>query len=564
MDKYYKDEDLDFGQDESWDNSTDAYDLPPGTDSIHNWDYFEPEDEAPDRQFDFGNRQADRYDDSLPEQLRALLDMIRDQPWQITMAKSFYEQAMFMQDYEDDAEIVGFMNYFPTYRNMTLNQLRSYFTIRKQLRLAKAPDVSLSYLFVYVYETLMRIGVNTAEEGYEILCALNDAYRETEPKLSRYLTPWIRDFVVYNNLSEHFPKVFAKEQEQDKVVEVLDNYATCEPQLLFDTICELSKYDLRQAALYKKYPGETTADTVLVLRKLLLSIEKGSHHHLRSLYRGKHVSRSCSMFSNAVFYDPKPVRNVVINVSPAHRFVCRGGMWTRDEYVGADLSFKKKLGAILRETDRQLREMLGFKPKLSPSKASNSDDYRSLIEPVLSFWQTEERKRRAAEEAEKRRISIDYSKLGRIRNDADVVQGKLLDGMAIEEEASAALAPEDKSPDLHHVDAGSTRTNKPSNESSGAQTDMKVSPAAESQTTKTDTNAESREHHFLRIFLSDGDWKQYLRDIHTPEGVMVENINNEMTDTLGDIVLEDNGDGLQLIEDYREEVEMMLKKHYEK
>lgn len=531
---YYTDEDLDFGQDESWDNSSDAdtYDLPPGTDSIHNWDYFGPEDEEPDRQLDFGNRQADRYDDSLPEQLRALLDMIREQPWQITMAKSFYEQALFMQDYEDDAEIVGFMNYFPTYRNMTLNQLRSYFTIRKQLRLGKAPDVSLSYLFVYVYETLMRIGVNTAEEGYEILCSLNDAYRESEPKLSRYLTPWIRDYVVYNNLSKHFPEVFAKEQEQDKVVEALDNYAKCDPQLLSDTICDLSKYDLRQAALYKKYPVETMTATVLVLRKLLLSIEKESRHHLRSIYRGKHVSRSSSMFSNAVFYDPKPVRNVVINVSPAHRFVCRGGMWSHDEYVGADLSFKKRLGAILRETDRQLREMLGFKPKLSPTIACN--EYRSLIEPVLVSWQDEEQKRRAAEEAEKRRVSIDYSQLGRIRNDADVVQDKLLDGVALEEEAPAALAPEALAP--------------------------KVKPTVRIN----DDNTESREHHFLRLFLSGDDWKQYLRDIHTPEGVMVENINNEMMDTLGDIVLEDNGDGLHLIEDYREEIETMLKKLDEK
>lgn len=39
---------------------------------------------------------------------------------------------------------------------------------------------------------------------------------------------------------------------------------------------------------------------------------------------------------------------------------------------------------------------------------------------------------------------------------------------------------------------------------------------------------------------------------------MVENINNEMMDAIGDIVLEDNGDGLHLIEDYRKEVEEML------
>ena len=534
MDRYYTDEDLDFGQDDGWSNDFDeeSYNLPPGTDSVHNWDYFEPEDDEPEQRFDFGNRQADRYDDRLPAEISALLKMIWKQPWQITAAKSFYEQALFMQDYEDDAEIVGYMGYFPTYRYMTIAQLRSYFTIRKQLRLGKAPDVSLSYLFVYVYETLMRIGVNTAEEGYEILCALNDAYRESEPKLSRYLTPWIRDYVVYNNLSGHFSDVFAKEQEQDRIADVLADYAKCDPQLLFDTICSLSKYDPRHAALFKKFPKETTEAMVQVLRALLPKIEKESHHHLRTLFTGKRVSRSCTMFDNAVFYDPKPVRNVEIAVSPAHRFICRGGLWSYDDYVGIDSRLGKNLCAILRESDRQLREMLGVKPTLPPSKVG--EEYCSLIAPILASWQTEEQQRRAAEEAEKRRISIDYSKLGRIRNDAEVVQDKLLDGVAIEEE----------SPEITRPSGGRAATG------AAPATNTNAIP----NTTKNNVLSESREHHFLRLFLAGGDWKQYLRDIHVPEGVMVENINNEMMDIVGDIVLEDNGDGLHIIEDYKEEV----------
>ena len=548
MDRYYTDEDLDFGQDDSWSNDFDdgSYGLPPGTDSVHNWDYFEPEDDDPKQQFDFGNRQADRYDDGLPEQLRALLEMIRKQPWQITAAKSFYEQALFMQDYEDDVEIVKYMNYFPTYRDMTIHQLRSYFTIRKQLRLGKAPDVSLSYLFVYVYETLMRIGVNTAEEGYEILCALKEAYSESEPKFSRYLTPWIRDYVVYNNLSEHFSEVFAKEQEQDKIADVLADYAKCDPQLLFDTICPLSKYDPRTAALYKKFPKETTEAMVRVLRAILPTIEKESRHRIRTMFAGKRVSRSCTMFANAVFYDPKPVRNVEIAVSPAHRFICRGGLWSHDDYVGADLSLKKKLGAVLRETDRQLREMLGVKPKLPLLKTG--EEYSSLIKPVLASWQAEEQKRRAAEEAEKRRISIDYSKLGRIRNDAEVVQDKLLEGVAIEEESPALQG----RPLWPSAMAGQINASEITR-SSEVRTATGAAPA-----TDTNTSSDSREHHFLRLFLSGGDWKQYLRDIHVPEGVMVENINNEMMDFVGDIVLENNGDGLQLIEDYREDILNLL------
>lgn len=58
--------------------------------------------------------------------------------------------------------------------------------------------------------------------------------------------------------------------------------------------------------------------------------------------------------------------------------------------------------------------------------------------------------------------------------------------------------------------------------------------------------------------LTGGDWRQYLRSIHVPEGVMVENINNEMVDKIGDIVIEDNGDGIQLIDDYREDIERII------
>ena len=64
---------------------------------------------------------------------------------------------------------------------------------------------------------------------------------------------------------------------------------------------------------------------------------------------------------------------------------------------------------------------------------------------------------------------------------------------------------------------------------------------------------------FLRLFLSGGDWRSFLRDHHIPEGVMVEQINDKAMDSIGDIVLEDDGNGLKLIEDYREDVEQWLK-----
>lgn len=539
-DSFYTDEDLDFSQ-------ADDYDLPDGLDSIHSWDYFAPEET--ERRDDFSGTAVSEA--GVGEPLRSLLQMIRQQPWQISAAKAFYEQALFMADYEEDAPIVGFMSYFPSFRDMSIAQLRSYFAIRRQLRLGKFPDVSLSYIFVYVYETLMKVGVNTAEEGYEILSEINEAYRKTEPKLSKYLTPWLRDYVVYNNLSCHFPEVFKTEREQDNIVSLLSSYDTADEQTLFSTFCDLGKYDPRNGALFTKEKSRLVSCTVAVLRHVIPVLEKNSHHRIGTLFAGKRVKRSVAMFSNALFYDPSPVRNVGIEVSPLHRYVCRGGLWTRDEYVGGDKSFAKLIGAILREVDSLVREVLGVKPRLKPSIAVLP--YREQVRGAVMAWLAEEKCKLAEEEAERRRVSINYGMLGRIRNDADVIKDKLLDG----------ITPDDETAPIEQVQPSVGSKLLPVEP--GRSTAKPTLSSVESRRSTVESSPslplhedESHEHTFLRLLLTEGDWRQYLRSIHVPEGVMVENINNEMMDTIGDIVIEDNGDGIQLIEDYREDIERII------
>lgn len=536
-DSFYTDEDLDFSRAE--DNG-----LPDGLDSVHSWDYFAPEE--PERRDDFTGSAI--VEANIGEPLRSLLRMIRQQPWQITAAKAFYEQALFMADYEEDAPIVGFMSYFPSFRDMSIPQLRSYFAIRRQLRLGKFPDVSLSYIFVYVYETLMKVGVNTAEEGYEILSEINEAYRKTEPKLSKYLTPWLRDYVVYNDLSCHFPEVFKAEREQDDLVSILSSCDTVDEQTLFSTLCDLSKYDPRNGALFTKEKLRLVSCTVAVMRHVIPVMEKALHHRIGTLFAGKRVKRSATMFSNALFYDPSPVRNAEIEVSPLHRYFCRGGLWTRDEYVGSDKSFAKILGAILREVDSQLRDALNVKPRLKPSVAVMP--YREQVHGAVMAWLAEDKCRLAAEEAEKRRVSIDYGVLGRIRNDADVVKDKLLDGITIDEDEAAPIVP--TLPLVETIPGQSVQEDTNATPNPQGHEVAASTPDAQAQ------DEESREHVFLRLMLTNGDWRQYLRSIHVPEGVMIENINDEMMDKIGDIVIEDNGYGIQLIDDYREDIERII------
>ena len=68
-------------------------------------------------------------------------------------ARVFYEQAMFMKDFEDDyPEHASFSAYFPYYQMLSYEQLRTYFTWRTQVRKGVIDNTSLSYVFLYLYE----------------------------------------------------------------------------------------------------------------------------------------------------------------------------------------------------------------------------------------------------------------------------------------------------------------------------------------------------------------------------------------------------------------------------
>lgn len=531
MNDYYTDEPIGWRPpDDGF--GDDSY-LPEGTDSLHDWDYFAPDDEE-SSSWQWAQPAALSAD--TPDRIGRLVEMIRRQPWDITMAKSFYQQAIMMADYDDDAPVVPYMNYFPTYRDMSVAQLRSYFTLRKMWRQGKWPECSLSYLFVYIYETLMQVGIDRPEEGYEILQELRQAYAPSEPKLERYVGPWLLDYVVYYRLERHFPEVFAVQRQVDALAALLANWQHTPDKTLVDAVCSLSRYDIRKGALFTRQGESIVGAVAAVLRAVIPRLEQQLHHRIETLCLGKRVKRQQTMFANAVFYDPHPVMQAEIFVAPRHRYICQGGLWSRDEFVGNAGRVKSLWGEILHEADCRLREQLGVKPRLKSKLADAA--LAELIAQTVKGWMEQRRREEAAREAERRRVSIDFNQLGRIRSDAEVVQGRLLEGVDTEDLLDAAAPLE-------------TKPGEPLPAPPAQQHTADGEPQSQPESTKEAT--------FLRLFLAGGDWKGYLRSIHQPEGVMVERINDLMMDRLGDIVLEDEGNGLQLVDDYRADLERMLK-----
>ena len=159
-----------------------------------------------------------REQEEIPARIRELKRMTEPQDgFYRPRAEAFYEQAIFMKDYEDHYEFSGpFFHYYPTYQDMNTREMRGYFSWRTAFRQGRCDPAPLSFLFVYVYEIINGIGFDEPEEGFQILQTLKEAYGQKEPSLLRYLSAWMQDYVVYWNLDDRYlDECFAEEKELD-------------------------------------------------------------------------------------------------------------------------------------------------------------------------------------------------------------------------------------------------------------------------------------------------------------------------------------------------------------
>lgn len=405
----------------------------------------------------------------------------------------------------------------------------------------------------------MQIGIHQPEEGYEILQEMLAAYRTTYANLQRYLGPWLRDYVVYYNLSPRFQETFADEWHNDALAATLSDYKDAKDSMLLDALIQLSGYDPTAKVLFKKVPEKATACMTAVLRAIIPVIEHSCHHRIETFCLGSRTRRQVRMFANAVFYNPRPVRTAEIRVSPRTRYFCQGGLWAKDVFICNQPLIRRTFTAIFHEADRQMRIDLGIKPMLKPG--IGAAPYAAVIKDAVSQWMEHERAEEARKEAERRRVSIDFSKLKKIRSDAEVVMEKLAS------DESEPLTPintmETIAPAEPVAPVESTATTEAAEPEKTPEPLKPTAPLKDidsmTPTTPAISQAASPGLAFLRLFLSGGDWRSFLRDHHIPEGVMVEQINDKAMDSIGDIVLEDEGNGLKLIEDYREDVEQWLK-----
>lgn len=294
-----------------------------------------------------------------------------DQRMQRENAKIFYRQGMFMKDFEDAyAKTVPYSSYFPSYQMMGYDQLRTFFTWRTQIRRANVEHISLSYAYLYIYELLNNIGVDSPEEGLGQLLFFWEAFRVYDKSVDKYVPKWLKDYHIYYELPQSFPD-FVEENGLEAYYPGMKD-----EEEGFDSYCAISKYDIRKSAFY----GEGREDMVkrcfsFTLERLREALAEGSLAFEACLYQPARNMSVWVPFKGALFYPSVRQRDRKVVLSRKEVYVCSHNEWTCSAMITAD-SGKRLLGYVMKQMEAVLRKVTKFKYKLS----ANPD----MLSPVMA------------------------------------------------------------------------------------------------------------------------------------------------------------------------------------
>ena len=509
----------------------------------------------------------------------------------------FYEQARMLAGYEDDFEFTGsFSQYYPTYEDMSNEQLRGYFAWRTKLRAGQLEQGPLSFAYVYLYELINLVGITSAREGYDALLAFGTAYRRFDARFGQLFDAWLDDFVIYYGLDASLLRTrsFAR---NDAAFDVLLHHETHTSSELFDALVTLSSYPIADSPFFLEHEAE--------LKQLVAhAYRNASQHHaklkttLPAKLAGRMKSGRLWLFQRAVFANPLAIEHAEYEISAHDTVYCRNGAWFRMRYENLEYPLLW-VTQLLETCECVLRDAYAY-PNTLERKLTTKYLLKS-IEAQASELAEEARLR------EQRAVRIDFSQLDHIRKAADETCEKLIvdddlqptplkhDAMLKREEPS--YLPDEKIspftgrtgvqiPDdvdasgdgcakrvahdhtqlssawgrMHKAScARAESANSAFERAQHCPSDCAVPMRSPEDQLSPDTSPlTSDEAAFLEALFAGSSLREFERTRHCMASVLVDSINEKLYDEFADICIDASSGEPTIVEDYAPELRALL------
>ncbi|MBD5099103.1 MAG: hypothetical protein HDT35_06090 [Clostridiales bacterium] len=470
----------------------------------------------------------------VPQVIRAArsLETGIHQSWQ-SRESLFMKQGKLLAGYEDDYEYGGGVQcYYPTYQSLTDRQLRGYFSWRTKLRRGDVREAPLSFAFLYIYELINQIGVVDPMDGYRRLARFRDAYGQIDSHILSYLNRWLSDYVIYYGLDRELLSD-TPQAVRERSVAVLERVQERDAAGIMDAVKGLSGW-LERSKFYGAYRDDMDTVIVRVLRRVSAHYAARCKKTMAEQYFGSYSQCQVSLFDTAVFCDPLKRRSYEYAVDERWVYSCKNGLWFAQRRAAPPGS-GGKLDDLLKTIDSVMRQEFDYG---HPVKSKTETKW------LLRLIQEEAQKRLAEKKAaEERKITIDYGRLTKIRQDAAMTQEKLI----VDEEMDIPEGPVPREP--------APREQEPEQLSLLTPAQAEPAPAAPPAAQGGDTPLSPLEYRLLQCLLYGGDTGWVQAEGHLLS-VLVDGVNEKLYDTFLDTVIDD---GPQLIDDYIDDLKEMVR-----
>jgi len=414
----------------------------------------------------------------------------------------------------------AFFSYVPQYVQLNEAQLSWYLYFRDCVRNGSYPKCDYSYILLLIYEIINLGELADVREGQKLLCDIHKNYRKAYPKLDRILGEWVCDYSILHRLP---PPTNAHPALSD-ASSLKEFYAYFEGVGAADSYAKLlirscSAYDYKKSKfavgdalpIYDKHIVGALASVLIPAkdgRKLITGSKLENNFITRDAYSGALCAADTKRRMEIEF----------CSFSSSHEL----------RFIIAD---------IVKYSENKIRAHIGVKSRLSvfgltKEITSALDAYFARELPIIRHTHAE--KERPVEEYDK---LYEPPKTELSLKNAELIEKSSWETTAMLEEAFEEESPSEPEPKAHHV--------------------AESLPVISAENTDEVSHLKEilkEKYEFIEAAIGENFTlqKEIAKKLSMMSDALADTINDAAADVLGDIILEDCGDGYTIIEDYRE------------
>lgn len=485
----------------------------------------------------------------------------------------FIQQAKFMVDVEDNyPQIIAPVFFYSwNYDSLRVPELRTYFTWRSKIRKGEYPKIFGGYLLIYFAELINLIGADSVLDAYSKMKKILEVYWNDieEVYFRQILAIALKDFIVNYAVPVSYDDILPKllstsdwETYQARIKIVQGDYRG-----LLTYLDKQSSYKVKKSKFYESTYGYFIEEAIPTVFEHLSRYFAEHNADFKALVLGKmHTISDYPLFRQLPYVEQRENYENKIDFSPIEQYTFQKKICNKKTFQESP-NLRVVMGIILKMVEIRIREKTNYKRQLTLNlkdlgKISaqrkvllplvEDDAFIETIVKAVDLFLDEKMKQLKEEALIKRRQSvvIDKDSFQNIRESTVRIQEKIL----TEEEKTDTPIQLETSPSPSTLEITS-----------------RLIPEQDSEVEMgMDILVEHLTFFEKKILnnIMNGASRNELETIVKEEAqlleVVLEDINLKALDYIGDNLIEDLGDQVNIYEDYLKELQTVFRNEKEK